>query len=87
MPVLTLTLRQRGRIHRIELAVLNPRAESDEQTCVQAKSCQPMADALFHTGRDGIDDLVELLKGSAVVGLRPCEVLLNRPRPGFGGFI
>ena len=71
-----------GGTHRIERAVIRPRAEGNERTPIQTKRGESVADALLRLGRDGADSLAEFLEGGPLIGIHAREIFVNCP--GFG---
>jgi hypothetical protein len=71
-----------GGTHWIKRAVIRPRAEGNEQTPIQTKRGESVADALLRLGRDGADSLAEFLEGGSLIGIHARKIFVDRP--GFG---
>ena len=62
--------------------MIRPCAEGNEQTPIQTKRSESVADALLRLWRDGADSLAEFLEGGSLIGIRAREIFVDRP--GFG---
>src|SRR5207245_7509586 len=58
--------------------MIRPCAKENERTSIEAKRRNSITDTFLRLRRDGMDCLPKFLKSFALIGIRACEVFVNR---------